>query len=369
MQEDHAIIVGLKNYPGLASSGEFPQLAGPENDANAFEAWALSPEGGAIPKGHVYKILSSEFPENFPIVSDAKPADAEIIKVFVNLRNISEKNKSARIGPRVGRRLYIFMAGHGIAPTPYGDKLTKEAALLCANVEKGTLSTSRSHIPGVYAASWFGATKCFDEIFLFMDCCRDQTTVPNINAFLDNTGNDIDSKYFFAFATKWSRRARERAMPDEQNAIRGIFTKTLLLGLSGGAAERDPADPESVTGIITFESLQGYLTNNMKKFIDPAFSDDPRLHEPDINYSPVNKTDIITRTRLQTFPATIEAPPGATGNVDIFSTVTNKVVKTFKVSELPKVEMLSRESYILMAIVDGNIKYFPLNVKGVEGII
>ena len=77
---------------------------------------------------------------------------------------------------RLGRRLYIYMAGHGIAP---GENQT---ALLMANAnyDKRRYGTGY-HVIGEYVAGWVADAHYFDEILLFMDCCREIQAVPAPN--------------------------------------------------------------------------------------------------------------------------------------------------------------------------------------------
>lgn len=361
MEEDYAMIIGLQNYPGLDDpDNEQPPLQGPEYDAKEFEKWILSPKGGNVPSGNITMTLSSDFPPPFSSLVLTKPTELEIVAAFQKLHTLSDENIENGLGPRVGRRLYIYMSGHGIAPTPFGNKTEKESALLMANVNPKQVAVARYHIPGVYTATWFCENNYFDEVFLFMDCCRDLTIVPFINILFSPKGNADTAKRFYAFATKWSRRAREKEIDGQ---VQGVFTKTLLLGLYGAAAEPDPANPAE--GIITFESLQSYLLHNMKKFIDPPFQDDPKVQEPDINYSPAHKGHIIIKTALQKFPVTIPAPAGASGDVGIYSNTSKSIIKRLQVNDLPTVIDLPREEYALIAIVKGSFQFFPLKVEGI----
>src|SRR5690606_22436616 len=102
-----------------------------------FHNWIVSPEGGNVPTDKVKLILSSDHPlktSREGAFDDAKPALKEVVKAFRDLRDISKKNSKDLKGPRVGRRLYVFMSGHGITPSAFtGSKLRGEAALLLAN--------------------------------------------------------------------------------------------------------------------------------------------------------------------------------------------------------------------------------------------
>lgn len=369
MNEDYAIIIGLQYYPGLddPANGQ-PALCGPETDANDFEEWILSKTGGDVPPDNVKTIRSSDYPlaGNF---LNARPAFNDVFLAFANLRSIHDTNVKNGNGPRVGRRLYIFMSGHGIAPTPYGNKIQKEAALLMADVDPTNAAAFHYHFPGVYAASWFGDNDCFNQVFLFMDCCRDITIVPASNTIFPIRGNGDNAIRFYAFATKWSRKAREKPMKGKngQVKVRGIFTKTLLLGLEGAAAEPDPENP--LHGVITVASLKSYLYQNMKGVIDAQFLSS-EVQEPDIDYSPKANEgrDILIKTAaLQTFPFIIRVPLGASGSVIVSY---NGLVP---VGQIPVTTSpadfsihLSRGKYLAIVAINGVLEQKIFDVTGIE---
>ncbi|HEV7333087.1 MAG TPA: hypothetical protein VGN63_18780 [Flavisolibacter sp.] len=363
MVNDYAIVVGLKKYPGLDKSQK--PLEGPENDAMDFYNWVLSSKGGQVPKDQIQLILSSHFPSvNSDDFMDAKPAEIEIGKAFQRLWDLAKANQKNRKPAKVGRRLYIFMSGHGIAPQHFGNKIEKESALLMSNVDPDNMAAPRYHIPGTYVANWFCENDLFDEIFLFMDCCRDKVTAASINTFLPAKGDSDKAKRFYAFASRWSRKTRERPMPDENNKVRGVFTKTLLKALEGAAAMAEKNN--KLFGHITFESLQSYLINNMKHFMDTPSPTDSEPVEPDVDYFPKSARDtVVVGTSVPDFEVTIKAPAGASGEVGVYSSVLKAYVKRFQAAELPKQIALPREEYILVATVNGQLYSEPIKVEGV----
>ena len=321
---DYAIIIGLQNYPGIGN------LGGPENDARAFRDWVISPTGGHVPDDsdapddgavHLQLILSSSF-KPFKLARHAHPVVSEIQNAFLKLHEIHLQNID-RGTPRIGRRLYIYMAGHGIAPSASRAVNQYESALLMADASSLFYGSSY-HIPGAYTASWFGLNDCFEEVYLFMDCCRGSESVFSINEFLPSEGTSDTAKRCYMFSTKWAQNARERAMPDEAGAVRGVFTKTLLMGLSGGALIADPANPGQ--GIITVSSLKGYIYENIRNVLaNRTDADDSaarsldttggiELQEPDIDYWPRKKDgkDIIILTAPMPIP---ELPVSDVGQI------------------------------------------------------
>ena len=198
---DWAIVVGVWCYPGL------DDLRGPENDAVAFANWLGKPDGGDVPPGpsqrpQIQLILSSDFHPPFGTVNAAQPTREGIERALDLLQEVAEENKQNNKGLRVGRRLYLYFAGHG-----FGPKLD-ESALLTANA---TPSRVRYHIAGRSWADWFHVANYFDEVVLFMDCCRNVFSNAPINAV--GYGNIIgprQGRRFYAFGTKWRRVTWER---------------------------------------------------------------------------------------------------------------------------------------------------------------
>jgi hypothetical protein len=372
-KNDFAIIIGLQKYPGIddPANGRMP-LSGPENDAIAFRDWVIAPDGGAVPKKNVQLILSSKWKRRVSSFYKAKPTTQEIIDVFNTLHIIYNQKLQDGVEPKVGRRLYLFMSGHGILPRVPGDRNENEAGLLMANVDPKDAGNPRYHIPGAYAANWFCQNDYFDEVFLFMDCCRDIQFVPNLNSIFDLKGNSDKAKRMYAFATKWSRRAKEKPMPDEQGKVRGIFTKTLLLGLSGAAADPNPVNPNE--GVITVASLKSYLHQNMKQFIDPQdIIENPKIQDADVDYAPKAQegNDIIIKTvPLQKFPVIIRVPAGASGKLRIRNSNREIIGEPIQVDTAPAeiAVSLPRATYYATVSINNDAKESVFNVTGTEGL-
>jgi hypothetical protein len=281
--DDWAVVVGIGRYPG------FTDLEGPENDARAFRDWLIG--RGGVPEDHVQLILSSGFPAA-PRPTDAEPSAEALEKAFDRLFDRAEDN-----GMRAGRRLYIYLAGHGFEPE------VEQAALFAANA---TRHRTGKHLPGKLFADWFRRAGLFDEVLLFMDCCREPCSnerlrrVPYSMMFASDAPEL--GRWMVAHATKWSRRSREKRMGDE---VRGIFTAALVAGLEGEAADEK--------GEITDESLGKYLYSHMADRLTPAELQDPDVPKrPDVSYDgdPANRI-LIARAPPRPPPAEIRAPSGA----------------------------------------------------------
>jgi hypothetical protein len=215
--EDFAVIVGINTYPGLNT------LSGPENDARAFRDWVVAPLGGNVPDANLHLICSSDYVGQ---ADPVRPLKTDIYAAFNRLRALAKAN-----GGKVGRRLYMFYAGHGIGP----DNEPDESALLMANAESGSLS----HVPGVTVTKHFQAASFFDQLVLFMDCCRDSWANTRLQRpdWDPEPGLDPDKvQRVLGFGGKWDHKAREREFELEpgKKQVHGVFTAHLLTLLRAG---------------------------------------------------------------------------------------------------------------------------------------
>lgn len=78
-------------------------------------AWLTSGNGSDVPTANVTVIKSLD-PVAAAAPTDAKPTRDEIEKAFVALDSIANKNNASGRGSKVGRRLYVYMSGHGFSP-------------------------------------------------------------------------------------------------------------------------------------------------------------------------------------------------------------------------------------------------------------
>jgi hypothetical protein len=282
--DDWAVVVGIKNYadPDLAG------LQGPENDAREFYDWVVSATGGAVPEAQAKLILSSDYPP-FTTVANAMPT-ADVIKhAFDHLRSLADENENKGLGRNVGRRLCLFFSGHGFAPSQH-DEL---AALLTA--EASVAGAQLTHIVGSYMADFFWRARYFEEILLFMDCCRSVMECAQLyKPYEDERATDFyQVRKFYAYGARVAKESREWQMGDGR--YHGVFTRTLVDALSGTGY--DPGD----ASIITAESLRDQLYNGFKKFMSPSDQKRPDLpKEPEVVYEqkPGGNFTIVTRANL-----------------------------------------------------------------------
>ena len=172
-------------------------------------------------------------------------------------------------GSEVARRLYVYMAGHGLAPEPRSRCLILADAL-------GTIRVPNLEAPAWI--DWFSNQYHFNELVLWMDCCATQTfdysrgrpALPNTIA---RTGDP--ARVFMAFGSGVGRAAYEGPI-GPGGAVRGLFTDRLLRGLKGGAAD--------AAGEVRSASLVKFLYNGSDSTEEgprPKDQPDPMIPQAD----------------------------------------------------------------------------------------
>jgi hypothetical protein len=268
--EDWAFVVGIQDYPGFVDRLK-PRLQGPVNDALAFYQWvtACPPVGPGVPKENAKLIVQTCARTRPP--STPFPSQHDIEHEFQTYWKLAQANKAQMLGEKAGHRLYLYLAGHGI-------DLAGSAGPGLFTADAGPGKRVR-HIPGKCYADWFYRAAYFDEVLLFMDCCRDYSplTAARTLPWDEKVCSNPDGKYFYGFGTKWNKPARERAFDGK---VHGVFTKALLEGLKG-----DASDP--VTNLVTAASLARYLQDNMTTFLGPLLDGLPDENcNPETLYEP-----------------------------------------------------------------------------------
>ncbi|OJT17361.1 hypothetical protein BO221_45415 [Archangium sp. Cb G35] len=271
--EDWAIVVGISHYPELGN------LEGPENDARAFRDWLLEKAG--VPSEQLQLLLSSDF-KSTNMARDAIPTVENVESLFDQFILMGEENEKLGSHPRVGRRLYIYLAGRGFMSAD------GYPALLTANARRRV----PHHIPGWTYATYLTRARCFDEILLFMDCASQgpiQTALrfPPYNMPLTESGTP--AKVFCAFSTL-PLPSREHLTANGQ--VQGVFTQALLSALNGRASNEH--------GRITGTSLANYLNDSMREFLAPEEMENPDIFKhPQIIYDPSPDAELVIVTEFE----------------------------------------------------------------------
>lgn len=270
-----AIIVGINEYRGLPESD---WLHGAVADASDFADWALHPQGGAVDadkafiwtfpappatptEPHGAMSLSAPWPDLGSVPSATRAPDATRPPDAVDIVALVEMVKDLAYAAPGPHRIYVFFAGHGIQITGrdgetcfvVGDyKGVANFGLIPCDALRGTLQTTG-----------------FEEVVLFLDCCRTlinwRGQAPNV--FVDGAGHQV--RYAVGRAAERQKMAFEfPAQPPK----RGAFTKALTEALR---RKRD------ANGGLTLGDLELYVQGRVPGLLGsdlqlPQFEPDPR---------------------------------------------------------------------------------------------
>lgn len=98
MIRDWALVVGINHYP----SAGVQELEGAVHDAEEFYTWVTDPKGGDVDEKHAKILKTNDGPDK------SRPKMQQIEDFFDELMDAPTD--------QVGRRLYLYLSGHGIAP-------------------------------------------------------------------------------------------------------------------------------------------------------------------------------------------------------------------------------------------------------------
>ncbi len=267
--DDYAIVVGITKYPGLGISAEDPaDLKGSEQDALEVTNWLKAKDGGDLPddRDHVNLICTSGF-QSEPTATKGEPQQQRLRDAFDALVQAGkEKPRASRDDPMLGRRLYIYMSGHGFSPSRY------RGALYVANAtpDNGWHSYASGWL------EWFQDNFYFKEYVLWMDCCMDREFGIDPENIMKKTSRfGRMGGTFIAFAAPRQFKTVERSIKAKNGEIHGVFTCALLEGLRGGAVDSE--------GQITGRSLADYLLNGMSAYLTEDDLKNPMIaREPEV---------------------------------------------------------------------------------------
>jgi uncharacterized caspase-like protein len=240
---DRAVVIGIRRYGYAADpAGWINDLNGPDNDAADVAEWLRRADGGGLPDDNVTVVRSADLPDPFPDENSIGPAQAAVEKA---LAAVSELPVDAYEGQYSGRRLYLYVSGHGVAQQP------DQAAVLTADAKfrrpLNVLVTSWF--------DWFYTAARFQEFVLWADCCatRVSATPKACDLVTEKSPNLGKGRRFVAFAAALDEKAVENQLDGKWH---GVFTYTLLQGLNGAAG-----------ATVTSDNLHDYLHNNVAAYM------------------------------------------------------------------------------------------------------
>jgi hypothetical protein len=268
--EDYAVVVGIASYPQLGDDRTPLNLKGPENDADSIVRWLRDPKGGAIPETdsdgtkHIYVIKSSDFPSGG---QPTKPTGTELEAAMRSLEEIARRNLAAGKGERVGRRLYIYMSGHGFSPA------RRRGCLFAADAD----DRFGTNVHVTAWLDWFQDGGYFREYVLWLDCCMNRVSLlpPREPPARPRASPMPPGATFVAFAAQRPLKAVEVPIAEDQGRSHGVFTWALLEGLRGAAADAN--------GRVTGRSLADWIRNAQAGRLTPGDRGDVEVSkEPEV---------------------------------------------------------------------------------------
>lgn len=275
-----AIVVGIDTYPGL--SGQNP-LQGAVADACDFAEWALDPQGGGVahddlyfwtrpwPQGQAGELgtyLANPLPQWFN--RDAEPdmtaapdqtRGPRAEEIVLTAQVIGDRLRDAAYEPGAEPgRVFVFLAGHGLRTSVDGDNKIQTCF-----IAEDFRPAAGNKAAGLVPCDSFRRSlrnRRFEEVLLFLDCCRSDPQSLPIRAMpiCDLTDDREATGWSIGHAAEDSGKAYETAGPQP----RGAFTKTLTDGLRGW---RDPS-----TQSLNVEQLDFFVRGNIASVTDSGQS-------------------------------------------------------------------------------------------------
>ena len=256
--DDWALVVGINKYP---DAGVNP-LEGASGDARRFREWLLHPKGGNLQEDRITLLTSP---------GDGDPPPDRPIPAASQVRAFFEQFMPPARQP-VGRRLYIYLSGHGISAG--AQQSVHNAALLLANARK---PEPLLNFAGSAWAEGIRGAAHFREVMLIMDCCSDieNTALVEPYPFGFPVADGTASRLVLAHATGWGSKARELVFPGENgDKKQGAFTRSLLAVLGSGR----------MSGAMLKASVEQHLALSL--------ADQKKAQEPQIQGSPDPNKDL-----------------------------------------------------------------------------
>jgi hypothetical protein len=339
---DHAVVIGIRRYWDAAPDGSswVTNLNGPDNDANAVTEWLGQPDGGGLPAANISTVRSADLPDPFPDEGSAGPQQRAVEQAF---DNVAELKRTAFEGRYTGRRLYVYVSGHGYA------RQRDEAALVTAEAK-------RSRPLNVLVTSWMDwlwDAGRFKEYVLWVDTCATRvplTFLKPCDRDPDHSLNAAEGRQFTAFAAGFDKRAVENQIDGQWH---GVFTHALLQGLKGAA--NTP---------ITTSSLRDYLLNNMSSFMrDDQRRNNAVAKEP--AFARTDELDFGQPAARPTFGVTLRFPQEWVGKqVTISANSTNPLNAQTVLEQAEWTPQLEVGIYVLFAPELGHYQAFEVTGGG-----
>ena len=244
----YGVVVGINRYPGIRD------LQHARHDAEQFKNWLTSPTGGRVPEGNVHLIAASEEEEStFANHWVASPKRANVHRALDEVNRRVREQVQMNPDRWESTRLYLFVAGHGIAPRG------ADGALLMADARHPGMLGENIEL-SLYT-KWYVECGLFHELVVLADCCRERLPgMPNPSPPPFDTCETPARKTVLVvgYAAGLGEQAFEPEAVGDPNQARGFFTRAVLDGLQWA-----PVDP--ATGKVTAATLGPYVKQKVRE--------------------------------------------------------------------------------------------------------
>jgi hypothetical protein len=274
----YAVVVGINHYP------ELDPLVSAVGDAQRFAAWLESEDGGGVPADNMrlLTVSNAQIPAGVAR-ADATPKKTEIHNALYELAQTCKAHVDEHPADWEKTRLYVYVSGHGLAP------VSTEAALLMADAGPDWYG---ENFPCASFVGWYQEAQYFKELVFFADCCRywveeAPLATPPWTKVRGNSGRVIRVTGYATFFgdPAYEPPAEELEPADER---RSYFTKALLEGLEGKAADEGSREIDSNTLATYVRARVMELTRGKRSPQEPQMAADPatpilfgKLSEPE----------------------------------------------------------------------------------------
>lgn len=332
-----AFVVGVNQY--VDDRDGLKPLGGAIRDSQDFIDWLTDGAGGNVPTENIFHSFSPDTVS--PTKVEATDKLKDMLKQFEN--------------GQLNERLYFYFAGHGA-----GNPDEVDSNLLC--LSDWTRRWSYNAFPCVPAISFFKFLGVFKELVFIFDCCRTRYERARLTDFIEHNfslGTYKKAAVFIAFSTAYDDEAFEYdyITPDSSIEKRGVFTKVLIEGLRGAAANQE--------GIVDDRALGTYLMSEVDKQAQKLGF----LQKPEYTVTlGDNKHSIeFSRIKLETQTITVKLTgPDAYDVINERNTVVEKI--TARNGETSYVLNLNKGFYSIIRQSDESEKTFRIPYKSKTSI-
>lgn len=222
---DFALLIGNGDY-----GAELTKLLGPPNDVAAFAEWLVDPQGGAVPPGQVFVLCDGQPALPAGVINGGLAQHQQIYNQFFAADAAAAALTAAAARPQ--RRLWLLFAGHGNMPArQYGvDAIT--ACFVAQDWGRRSAFAGRV-VPVEFVKRWIDTFEEFDEVVVFMDCCRSEESdiFSPANPMGAGAGAAALARRFAVLCACQPDRLAYELPVDGGGPMRGVFTTAILDGL------------------------------------------------------------------------------------------------------------------------------------------